>query len=191
MLSHCNTNSTCKPIWCVEDFLTLIYTQPSPLMNPATQWGSGIVGIGAKGLATGIILGKAIFPPPLTPPLLQRGGCGGGGRGGRGRRGDSPLPFIAPFIPTILFNPSIVKCSFRFIKLNACSHEKPYLNYIHRQRQSAQNSIKKNTVTLLNNYLTTTRSYWAKLTEGRAKWTTASPSRGCPIPLWGGARPAG
>jgi hypothetical protein len=56
-----------------------------------------MVWFGTKGLATGIISGKAIF-----------------------NFSDSPLPFIAPFIPTILFNPSIVKCSFRFINSNPC-----------------------------------------------------------------------
>jgi predicted PurR-regulated permease PerM len=53
--------------------------------------------LGTLGLATVGILGKAIF-----------------------NFSDNPLPFIIAFIPTILFNPSVVKCSFRFINSNAC-----------------------------------------------------------------------
>jgi len=48
----------------------LTIKQPSPLANPAIQFGSGINGL-TKGLRTGIIEGKADFNASLRPQFID------------------------------------------------------------------------------------------------------------------------
>jgi len=64
---------------------------PSPSVNPANQWGSGIPNELMAGRATGIVLGKAAFNFTDKPQ------------------------FIDTRMATILRKPSVVRCSPRFI----------------------------------------------------------------------------
>ena len=57
-------------------------------MNPTSQWGDGISLKLTKGLATVITSGKELI-----------------------NTSDKPL-FIEALMPTIFFNPSVVRCSF-------------------------------------------------------------------------------
>jgi len=70
--------------------------QTSASMNPTSQWGDGISLKLTKGLATVITSGKELI-----------------------NTSDKPL-FIEALMPTIFFNPSVVRCSFFFIKHTIC-----------------------------------------------------------------------
>lgn len=66
------SNTTRLPLLYNLDCLILILKQPSPLVKPATHWGSNSSLGGNNGLAKGTVLGKAsnsngVNPGPLGP----------------------------------------------------------------------------------------------------------------------------
>ena len=71
------SNTTRLPVLCNLDSLILILKQPSPLVKPATHWGSNFTLSGNNGLAKATVLGKASnskgVKPLFCPPSPRRG----------------------------------------------------------------------------------------------------------------------
>jgi hypothetical protein len=66
-----NLNCTLSPNLEEENFEISTKKQPSPLTNPASQFGSGIDWSRTLGLSTGIISEKAFFNGSDKPQLID------------------------------------------------------------------------------------------------------------------------